>query len=1033
MPSQLHDFYARTLPPTGNYALFRTGSAKHQWTDSIEELVELTETHATRTDVYYATASFTDQAVANGNKDSRTQARAVEKKCFYIDLDAGSEKLRKHGADKVYEDRDDAIKGLRDFLAKTNMGLSMLVASGEGLHVYWELDAAVPAAQWTPIAKRFQKFAVSHGLKVDAAVTADSARILRPVGTLHKNGNTVALIKDTHRTYSLAEFATLVGAEIVEPKPQYDLSVNDDIAPPQGPPKSLNKIIEHCAAVRFAVENQNKIEEPQWRLLIGIAKHTLGGREDAHRVSSDHLDYDPAQVDSYFDRWATGPSTCEKFAECNPTACAACKFNGKIKSPIVLGALNVEEVQELPEDQKPEPPPLPVPKGDPWDGCIPEGFDVVRIKGSRTLVGYVDIEKENALGERVPVRITVPITHEIFWLGHWADAADSDDFAQTTVFRLDEDGRVTPILMEQSIVASRAELAKFMAGKGIHTTTDKRAIAAMEDYMKAQLQRIKAMSRRPKIQQRFGLHYLPDGRMVMAHGKYVISADGTITESILSAPLRSMADRYPIPLPFNNEGSWEKTVWKESVLPKARQHVEFMRKYYAVPGMERYQLAFMLGLASPLMAFVDGGFFQGKDLSPNGLTVSLYSKMGGRGKSSVMRAAVLAYGSPEQLSRDSNNNATTNLARIQQLAISGSFPLGMDEMGDTDVNAINGIVSMVANGASRSGMKKDGTLRDNPPWALICMMAANRSARDMIGESSNATNAVQLRLLEIDVDRMPDFSIEQRATYAEDWAQLRTCTGALGALLGLSIVRAGGVNMSKLVVEKVNTASRLVQSAQGERFQYRALGAVLAVQEMLDAVGLKMFDTEALITVFRQCLTSTNDYIKQNTQSVDGLELLSKALHDLQVNTVITLNETRRSGPITAYDEPINTMPLHIRARHVVTFGATYVDSTALREWCAKNKARLSDLIGAAKHGGVLQRMYSSQGGTEGTGKQWTGSKNLLTGMRASTGARVNCYCINVRQLSTMVGGNIDEEVMQTLRTQAQTNVVPLPTKQSGS
>ena len=341
--SPLKSLYERTLPDTGNYCLFTAGNRRHHWADTIDELVRLTEAQ-NGTDVYFGTAAFkTDE--------DRKQVNVDGKKCFYLDLDAGAKKLAKHGPEKVYETQQHAKTDLVRFYKETGLTPSLIISSGEGLHVYWELAGAIDGETWTPIAKALQKFFVAHRLKADAAVTADSARILRPIGRLHPNGETVTLLKDTKRVWRLDEFAKAIGHSPGKTSPTAlvddwadgahfeagDLAVNDDLLLLESRPKSMVLILENCEAARHANNNQDAVDEPYWRLMIGLAKHCVDGRETAHTLSCKHPDYDPAETDAKFDKWSTGPTTCEKFAEFNPNACATCKHKGKIKSPIVLG------------------------------------------------------------------------------------------------------------------------------------------------------------------------------------------------------------------------------------------------------------------------------------------------------------------------------------------------------------------------------------------------------------------------------------------------------------------------------------------------------------------------------------------------------------------------------------------------------------------------------------------------------------------------------------------------------------------------
>lgn len=117
-----------------------------------------------------------------------------------------------------------------------------------------------------------------------------------------------------------------------------DVDLNDDLHLTNSQPKHLGRITAECEAVRYGAANQDCIDEPYWRALIGLAKHTVDGRKNAHMLSCRHPEYDEAETDRKFDLWATGPTTCETFAGHNAEACAGCKHKGKIKSPIVLGA-----------------------------------------------------------------------------------------------------------------------------------------------------------------------------------------------------------------------------------------------------------------------------------------------------------------------------------------------------------------------------------------------------------------------------------------------------------------------------------------------------------------------------------------------------------------------------------------------------------------------------------------------------------------------------------------------------------------------
>lgn len=1010
------EFLKRVLPPTGIYNCFTTGDRRNHWAHSLEELAEVIDALGERPDIYYAVATFTEEGTERGG---RTQDNVDQLKCFRLDMDAGAKKLETQGPEKVYATQRDALADLVRFSKETRLAPSLIVSSGEGLHVYYELNEPVIPEQWRPVAKAFQKFGVAHGLKIDSSVTADHARVLRPIGTLHPNGKTVTLLKDTGKVYTLGEFAEAVGANVEPEVPKYDLSVNDDLVV-KGHPKSFRNVVKHCAAMQHVVRDQAHIKEPLWRLGIGIAKHTVEGFEAAVAMSRRHPDYDEDELREKFDRWVTGPSTCERFGEHAPEQCAGCKHRGKITSPIQLGYMSDRQVEELPEGKKPkaEPVAAPQPSGKPWDGCLPDKFNVKPVGGVDTLVALLPIKTLNADGEETTVEKEIPVTHDVFWFGHWADADNTDDTAQVVVHKMDRHIK-RGFLMDQTVLASRSDFLKFLAGKGIHLTTHPKAAQAVEAYAKAQLQRIKASLQRPKITDRFGLRILEDGSLIAAQGKFLIRGDGSIEEAMLAKNLRAEAEHYSVPVPPSDEGRWGAEVWREHIMPAARRHVEFMRKYYGIEGFEKYQLAIMGALSSPLMAFVTDGYWRGLTLPGNGLSMAMFSENGGKGKTTVMRCAQLAFGSPAGLNKDNDDLNTTALARLARFSIAGTMPVNMDEMGDMDPKALALLVRTIANGSGRARATKDGGLSVSAPWSLVCLIGTNKSQREIINQVRQSSSAEQFRLLELDVEHMPQFGVDAQVAFEREWKTMGRNAGALGAVIHLLICRMGVEAVNKLVSERVAEAARLVQGIKVEsasRFQYRCLGAILALFDLLEPLNLAPFDRQGVIDEFLAAYRTAVTFVEENVAPSDGLELLARALQDLQPKTIITQEYSARRGRASAaakVDMDIRgRVPNEVAARHVLSTRITYLSSHALKNWCVQNGVRESVIIGAAKYAGVLQRPYPSLGRGTDDGKphnkRWVGPINLFGGMRENTGGSVNCYVINVGKLGSLLGQDLE-------------------------
>ena len=61
----------------------------------------------------------------------------------------------------------------------------MIVNSGDGLHVYWISDVPLSPDEWRAYADGLEALLLREGVKCDAGLTTDVARILRVPGTLN--------------------------------------------------------------------------------------------------------------------------------------------------------------------------------------------------------------------------------------------------------------------------------------------------------------------------------------------------------------------------------------------------------------------------------------------------------------------------------------------------------------------------------------------------------------------------------------------------------------------------------------------------------------------------------------------------------------------------------------------------------------------------------------------------------------------------------------------------------------------------------
>src|SRR5229473_1624467 len=112
-------------------------------------------------------------------KAVRAAANALKVKAIWIDIDVGDDP-------KKYPTINAALAAIIEFREKVGLPpFSAIVFSGSGIHVYWISDAPLTPAEWTPYARGLKSLLLQHGVKCDAGLTTDIARILRVPGTFN--------------------------------------------------------------------------------------------------------------------------------------------------------------------------------------------------------------------------------------------------------------------------------------------------------------------------------------------------------------------------------------------------------------------------------------------------------------------------------------------------------------------------------------------------------------------------------------------------------------------------------------------------------------------------------------------------------------------------------------------------------------------------------------------------------------------------------------------------------------------------------
>jgi len=341
------EFLQRTLPADGGYygAIVANNRFNQHKLQDLDALVSYAaRCKSKKCDVYFATGSFGDQ---------RTQDQCNLKRALYLDIDCG--------VGKLYGDKKTALVELYSFSDAHFVRPNILVDSGGGIHAYWTFTNSISTAAWLPMAAALKDLCELHGFGADPTVTADAARILRIPGTFNQKEDTPREVKILHATtneYNPTKLATTLGT--VRSKSLEALGAmaqEDDVdfqTYGESTPFFAAKIIERCHVLKHSYETGGADQpEPLWMAQLSLMAYAVDGADYIHAMSDQHPDYDYQRTEKKYnarvrvkDSGKFGPPLCKTLGMYLPEKCRACRFNGRIKSPIVLG--REEDGAEIP-------------------------------------------------------------------------------------------------------------------------------------------------------------------------------------------------------------------------------------------------------------------------------------------------------------------------------------------------------------------------------------------------------------------------------------------------------------------------------------------------------------------------------------------------------------------------------------------------------------------------------------------------------------------------------------------------------------
>jgi len=897
------EFLERALGNTGFYCVFaariRDGKKVQKFYTSKREVIEAAANFdAEGYDAYFALATFKDDV-------SRKVPNIDVMHSMYLDLDCGPE--------KDYPSQPAAISALRDFCKATKLPKPVMINSGRGVHVYWMLTTPLTYPEWYKLASKLKQLCKDKGLRADKAVTADGARILRVPSTHNYKSDPalpVGFLTDRANSVSVAEFSELLSkVDISEFTPrtyaprETDAVMNALLANRESVFKTImQKTAEGkgCAQLAYIFKNRAELSEPMWRAGLSIAKFCSDGVKAAHKISSGHPEYDPAETEDKMDR-IKGPYLCTRFDEYNPGGCEGCLHLGKIKSPITLGQHVVEADEE--DNQLV----VHTPQGEKLH-VVPK-YPAPYFRGAKGGVYIRATDDEGEIIERCVYHNDLYVTHRL------SDPDQGEVVAMKLHLPRDVPREFTVPL---TAVTSREDFRKYISQQGI--TAWGKDLEALMVYTTQWIHELQANKEAVEARRQFG--WTDEEMTTFILGDSAITATGLA----YNPPSSSTAQLFHAFTQRGTLGDWTE-----------------LMTFYNRPAMEIHQAVILAGFGSILMPFS----------AVHCLTIHL-NGVTGLGKTTAMLSAASIWGNPDVyvLQERDTQNQRMNRGEIYQ-----HLPLLIDELTNASPKELSDLLYQMTSGRQRGRMSSGSNAERHRgmPWKLLCVTSANASLIEKIGTLKAAPEAEAMRILEYTVQPHPHISKSETDALAKKVVGIY---GHAGPVFAQYIIehREEVRALYEKMQQKIDTAANLNAA---NRFWSAGAAAILTALLVCNKIGLLNYDPKGMFRFLVNDLLKSNNSsmtdMAASAQDVLNSYVLEHIDQVLQIKSTEDLRSKHGNGLDTII-VPEARPRFNFVARYETDLQKLFLVPKPLREWCIAQQinygsftAELKNKMGAKK------------------------------------------------------------------------------------
>lgn len=824
--------------------------------------------------IWFAMASYREGVVANkkGVKRPRRRHDNVAKlRALWADIDC------KPGKD--YDTKAAAAVALRTAVqASAVPAPSIIVDSGNGLHCYWTFDQDVPVDIWQPVAEGFKNYLQNVGLRFDAGLTTDSARILRAPGTTNKkdplNPKDVHIVRvgTPYEWASFRQYAAVLPREAASgvsaalspanlPAAFTAAHGEDDGLGEMGQPVGdylMEDVVARCAQMAEMAHTRGAgASEPLWKATLLLAAACRDGESYAHDLSDGHADYSFADTSEKLQQQQAklaagdaGPSRCATFNTLNPGLCAHCPHFQQIKSPIVLG----RQREALPF------------------GFVIRDGSTMRVLTDKEGNPYEELcfygtLSEGRFGEDEEGRPYIAALH------------NANGRSRTVVLRLDR------------IARSVSAAWSYLVGEGflVHEGATRHMQAFSQSWAR-QLQRVQNGD---GAIQRMGW---TDEFKAFDVGETRVTAGSVRSIPAVNA---SVSGLYK---PRGSEHAWMPAM--------------------AIMGRSdpKLQAIVALAFAAPLA----------KLIGLRGFMFSFRSTKTGVGKTTALRMGAAVWGNPMKIAHALSD---TPKSILYKMGHAPNLPAYWDEIrvpaGARDFSSQLQFLFQIVEGREMSRLTSDIRLQEQGDWSTIMGACTNDSLIDLALADATSPTPVLARMLELDLDALPSDATPGRLEFS---ALTDNYGHVWRPYMQYVLPRTDAIRKTLAALTAALHAIDGVPHTA--RFWVQASACLIVGAKLANAAGVGMFDVPALHRLMVDTIRAAGENASEmEADYADDVGEFRQWFLGCQLGWLIT-NAPGGSG--TIYPDARRGMDFHIDMKS----GRILITSRRFKDICKQNNRR---------------------------------------------------------------------------------------------